>query len=92
VVFQANPELALFNIFLCQVQWAGAQWYGMFNEIEQLPHLPYRSIGTKIPGTILDLLTRKENPGERFILDNYIRVGLVVFQVDVEQGLKLLDQ
>ena len=34
----------------------------------------------------------QEHPWKRFVLDDDVRIGLVVLEVDVEKRLKLLDQ
>jgi hypothetical protein len=39
-----------------------------------------------------DLLPGEEDPRKVFVLDDDIGVGLIVLQVDVEQGLELFDE
>jgi hypothetical protein len=92
VKLQANLELALLNIFLGKVKWAGTQGNGLFNKIQELPDFVNRGIWTKILGSVFNFLPGEVNPWKGFVLNDDIRISLIVLQVNIEKWLKLLDK
>ena len=87
MILQAYFELALGYIARCQVQVAGAQRNVLSYQLKQLPYTPNACKRTQVLRTVPDKLSRYEHPGKWLLLDDYIRVGFIIFQVDIEARL-----
>ncbi|OPZ74469.1 MAG: hypothetical protein BWY80_00568 [Firmicutes bacterium ADurb.Bin456] len=65
----------------------------MLKEAQGFVHGPHPGIGTKVPGTVLDVTAGDHHPGEIISQGNFkVRVALVIFVLDVVTGAVLLDQ
>ena len=92
VVFEAYFEFALADVIGREVKLAGAQLNSGADEIQQLTHPVNRCERAQVFGAIVDFSSREKYPWKIFIFENHEGVRLVIFQVDVEAGLKLLDE
>src|SRR5688572_9460838 len=92
VKFEAGPEFSFRDILLAEVVAAGSEWIGLADEVQYSMHELHGGIGTKILTAILYLLSRIEQTGEPFFLQDDPGIGLIVAEVDIVAGTKAFNK
>ena len=92
VVFQADLELSLRNVFGRQCQVAGTERIQLFNQLQQGHHGRHVAVRAEVIRTVANNLPGLVDAWEILVADADGRVGLVVLQQHVVSWLVFLDQ